>query len=122
VLADGFVRLEIGRPCYGATARRSAINTTAKRFLLAHAFETLGLHRVEIRTDSRNARSRTAIERIGATFEGIMRRNVVMSDGYIRDTACYAITDLDRPQVRSVILSLSKDGLVEMAHPSTGSG
>lgn len=93
--------LEIGRTWYARAARRTAVNTQTKRTLFAWAFEQVGAHRVELRTDSRNVRSRTAIERVGAVYEGTMRSNVIMPDGYVRDTACYAIVATDWPQVRA---------------------
>ena len=73
--------VEIGGTWLGATAQRSPINAEAKLLLLTNAFETWGVHRVAICTDALNERSRRAIERIGTTFEGILRttgaRNVV---------------------------------------------
>ena len=98
--------LEIGRTWYAARARRTAVNTQAKRLLFEHAFETLGAHRVELRTDSRNLRSRSAIERVGATFEGIIRYNVIMPDGYVRDTASFAIVSAEWPDVRARLDSM----------------
>ena len=66
--------VEIGGTWLGATAQRSPINTEAKLLMLTHAFEQWHVHRVAICTDALNENSRRAIERIGATFEGILRQ------------------------------------------------
>ena len=81
-------------------ARRTAINTESKLLLLAHCFETLGCIRVELKTDARNERSRAAIARIGAQFEGVMRKHMLTQGGYNRDSAYFAIVDDDWPAVK----------------------
>lgn len=93
-------RVEIGATWLGAAHRRTAMNTEAKLLMLTHAFEGLGAARVELKTDARNAPSRAAIERIGARFEGIHRKHMLMSDGAMRDTAWYAILDDEWPAVK----------------------
>src|SRR6185295_1882980 len=80
--------------------QRSGANTEAKLLLLAHAFDTLGAYRVEIKTDALNEQSRRAIERLGAVQEGIFRRHVVTSTGRVRDTVYYSILDSEWPVVR----------------------
>ncbi len=92
--------LEIGCTWIRADRRGTGLNTAMKRLLLTHAFETLGAVRVELRTDALNARSRRAIEKLGAVPEGVLRRQMVMPDGRLRDTAVYAVTDDRWPQVR----------------------
>ena len=96
--------VEIGGTWLAADAQRSSVNTEAKLLLLTHAFDVWGVVRVALATDARNARSRTAIERIGATFEGILRHHrpamVDGEEGRPRDTALFAITDDDWPRVR----------------------
>lgn len=92
--------LEIGHTWLGSAFQRSAINTECKWLLLEHAFETLGCARVQLKTDALNVRSRAAIERIGAKFEGILRKFQLTRDGRIRDTAMYSITEDDWPIVR----------------------
>ena len=72
-------------------AQRTAVNTEAKYLQLRHAFETLGAWRVQLKTDERNARSRTAIARLGCTFEGILRRYQLRFDGYVRNTAMFSL-------------------------------
>lgn len=93
-------RLEIGWTWLAADARGTGANSEAKLLMLEHAFERLGALRVELKTDARNARSRAALAGIGATFEGIFRRHMIMGDGRVRDSAWYAITDEDWPTVR----------------------
>ena len=86
-------RLEIGSTWIAADWRRTAANTEAKLLMLRHAFETLGAIRVELKTDELNSRSRVAILRIGAQFEGIFRKHMVMPNGRVRNTAYYSIVD-----------------------------
>jgi RimJ/RimL family protein N-acetyltransferase len=86
-------RMEIGATWIGAPYQRSAVNTEAKLLMLQHAFETLGATRVELKTHSENVKSRRAIERIGARFEGIHRKHMLHHDGSRRDTAWYSIVD-----------------------------
>jgi RimJ/RimL family protein N-acetyltransferase len=68
--------------------------------MLTHAFDTLGLHRVELLTDVRNAKSRAAIERIGATQEGVLRSHMLLPDGYVRDSVIFSIVASEWPTVR----------------------
>ena len=96
--------VEIGGTWLAADAQRSAINTEAKLLLLSHAFEEWRVVRVALATDTRNARSRLAIERIGARYEGTLRHHrrstVAGESGRPRDTALFALTDDDWPAVR----------------------
>jgi N-acetyltransferase len=92
--------LEIGWTWLARSAWRTPINTECKYLLLQNAFESLHALRVQIKTDSRNERSRRAIERIGAQFEGILRCDRVLSDGYVRDTAYYSVVERDWPDVK----------------------
>ena len=97
-------RLEIGGTLYAPTVRRTGLNTQAKRLLLAHAFETLEVACVQIRTDVFNIASRRAIERIGARLDGVLRGHMVVSDGQggtrPRDTAVYSLLAAEWPAVR----------------------
>lgn len=96
--------LEIGYTWLGHDYQRTAVNTEAKYLLLRHAFEVLGAFRVELKTDARNQRSQKAIERLGAQKEGVLRRHMVVQDGYVRDSVMYSITDLEWPDVRDRLL------------------
>ncbi len=95
---------EIGGTWLAASAQRSAVNTEAKLLLLAYAFETLEVERVDLKTDARNERSRMAIERLGATFEGVLRRwqpsQVRGEEGEFRDSAMYSVVREEWPAVR----------------------
>ena len=97
--------IEIGGTWLAADAQRSPINTEAKLLLLTHAFDSWRVRRVAICTDARNDRSRRAIERLGATFEGTLRRHRASTAageaGSLRDTSIYAIVDDEWPTVRA---------------------
>jgi RimJ/RimL family protein N-acetyltransferase len=99
-IAPGHRRVEIGWTWLGAEARRTAVNTECKYLLLRHAFETLGCNRVQLKTDSRNLRSRAAIERIGGVMEGVLRRHMLMPDGHKRDTVMFSIIAEEWPAVK----------------------
>ncbi len=83
--------VEIGWTWLRRDMQRSAVNTEAKLLMLGHAFDVWKVQRVALRTDRRNARSRAAIERLGASLDGVLRAHVPGSDGSIRDTASYSI-------------------------------
>lgn len=93
-------RLEIGGTWYAASTHRSGLNTECKALLLQHAFEQLDCIAVELRTHVLNARSRRAIERLGARLDGILRHHMIMPNGTLRDTAVYSITSADWPTVK----------------------
>lgn len=105
-------RAEIGWTWLGVPWQRTATNTEAKYLMLCHAFERWGLVRVELKTDALNEASRRAIRRIGAREEGIFRRYQVSQGGRMRDTAWYAVTDLDWPEVRLHLKDLLNRGAV----------
>src|SRR5260221_5772445 len=86
-------RLEIGWTWLTPAFQRGPANTEAKRLLLTHAFETLGMHRVELKTDALNDKSRKAIARIGATQEGIFRRHLITASGRVRGTGYFLVIE-----------------------------
>ncbi len=94
-------RVEIGYTWYRASVRRTALNTECKLMLLAHAFETLECIAVEFRTNAFNHPSRTAIERLGARQDGVLRNHSHNPDGTLRDTYVYSIIASEWPAVRS---------------------
>lgn len=94
-------RLEIGHTWYSASARRTGVNTEAKLVLLSHAFDQLGCVAVEFRTHFFNQVSRTAIERLGAKLDGVLRSHQLLADGSRRDTVVYSILDIEWPAVRN---------------------
>ena len=83
--------LEIGSTWYHPDVWRTRVNTECKYLLLRHAFESWQLRRVQLKTDSRNFRSQQAIERIGAVKEGTLRKDRIISGGYVRDTVFFSI-------------------------------
>jgi RimJ/RimL family protein N-acetyltransferase len=82
---------EIGSTWLAASAQRTPVNTEAKLLMLTHAFEAWQVQRVSLKTDARNARSRAAIERLGARFDGVLRAHALAADGGVRDSAFYSI-------------------------------
>jgi RimJ/RimL family protein N-acetyltransferase len=97
--------VHLGWTMYGSRWWGTQVNPEAKFLLLAHAFETCGFGRVKIQTDVVNARSRAAILKLGATFEGITRRDVRRPDGTWRDTAVHSILVDEWPEVRRGLLA-----------------
>ncbi|HEX7798521.1 MAG TPA: GNAT family protein [Vicinamibacterales bacterium] len=93
-------RVEIGHTWYAARHQRTHVNTTCKRLLLRHAFETLGCKVVGLRTDRFNFRSQRAIEALGAQRDGVIRHFGMRKDGTARDTVMYSILVSEWPDVR----------------------
>ena len=96
--------LEIGWTWYHPSVWRTRVNTECKFLLLKYAFEFWEFNRVQLKTDLRNVRSQKAIERIGGVKEGILRKDRVIEDGYIRDTVFYSILKDEWPEVREQLL------------------
>ena len=92
---------EIGYTWLAASAVRTAANTEAKLLMLRHAFEEWRVHRVCFHTDMRNERSRNALARLGAVFEGALRAHRLASDLVPRDSARFSITAAEWPHVRA---------------------
>ena len=101
-------RLEIGWTWVAASHQRTGVNTEAKTLLLTHAFEALGAHRVELKTDALNEKSRNAIARIGAVQEGIFRRHMICASGRVRDTVYFSIIDSEWPAVKARLAALAR--------------
>ena len=99
-IVPGIDRVEIGYTWYAYSRQRTAVNTTCKRLLLAHAFDALGCKVVGLRTDNFNFRSQKAIEAIGAKKDGVIRHWGVRRDGTVRDTVMYSILAAEWPDVR----------------------
>jgi RimJ/RimL family protein N-acetyltransferase len=94
-------RVEIGSTWTARSAQRGPLNTECKLMLLTHAFERLGCIAVEFRTHFFNQQSRTAIERLGAKLDGILRNHQRAANGTLRDTAVYSIIDGEWPTVKT---------------------
>jgi len=97
--------LEIGMTWYVEGVRGTKVNPECKFMLLEHAFEKLGCHRVQLKTDGRNLQSQAAISKLGAKLEGTLRKHMVMRDGFVRDTVMYSILAEEWPVVRAGLLS-----------------
>jgi N-acetyltransferase len=99
--------IEVGWTWLAASAQRSGINVEAKLLLFTYAFETLGVARVDLKTDARNQRSRRAIERLGARFEGVLRNwspsRAPGEAGMLRDSAMFSVVAAEWPAVKSAL-------------------
>ena len=92
--------VEIGWTWLHPSAWGTGANVEAKLLMLRHAFEAWGCRRVELKTDAQNVRSRGAMEALGATFEGVHRKHMLVRGGENRDSAWYSILDDEWPEVR----------------------
>ncbi len=93
--------VEIGWTWLHPSAWGTGANVEAKLLQLTHAFDVWGCRRVELKTDAQNERSRGALEALGATFEGVHRKHMLVRGGENRDSAWYSVTDDDWPAVRA---------------------
>lgn len=93
--------LEIGWTWYSPDVWRTRVNTETKYLLLRHSFETLGAVRVQLKADTRNTRSNQAIQRLGCTKEGVLRRDRILHDGYIRDANVFSIIQEEWPAIKA---------------------
>ena len=91
--------LEIGWTWLHPSVWATGVNVEAKLLMLRHAFDVWECRRVELKTDALNERSRGAMEAMGATFEGIHRKHMLVRGGENRDSAWYSVTDDDWPGV-----------------------
>ncbi|MDY0893306.1 GNAT family protein [Frigoribacterium sp. CFBP9030] len=90
----------VGWTAYAPEVWGSGVNAETKLLVLGHAFEH-GFGRIQLQADVLNDRSRAAILRLGATFEGVQRRMQRRADGSWRDTAVYSILVDEWPGVRA---------------------
>ncbi len=97
-------RLEIGHTWYSESVQRTLVNTQCKYLLLTHAFEKLDAIAVEFRTHWHNYKSRTAIARLGAKQDGVLRNHTKSADGIYRDTVVFSIINLEWPAVKQSLL------------------
>jgi len=97
-------RLEIGWTWIAPAWQRTAINTEAKLLMMRYAFNSLQCNRIEWKTDSMNERSRNAILRLGATFEGTFRQHMVTASGRLRDTVYYSVVRNEWPTIEAELI------------------
>ncbi len=114
--------IEIGWTWLAASAQRTGINVEAKLLLLEYAFETLGVARVDLKTDARNERSRRAIARLGAQFEGVLRgwsqSHAPGEEGRLRDSAMFSVIASGWPTTKATLCRR----LAQPSHRETASG
>ena len=94
-------RVEIGYTWLAASAQRSEVNTESKLLMLTHAFEQWNCIRVEFVTDILNVQSRTAILRLGAREEGVLRNHMIMPSGRYRNSVCFSIIEAEWPDIKA---------------------
>jgi RimJ/RimL family protein N-acetyltransferase len=109
---DGPDTCEIGHTWLAVSAIRTGANTEMKRLMLSLAFDSWYVQSVCFHTDVRNERSRRALARIGARYEGMLRSHRLAADGRARDSARFAITAADWPAVRAHLAELSRDSVL----------
>ncbi len=102
------LKVEIGSTWLARSAQGSFINPEAKLLMLGYAFDELSCNAVELRTHEKNAQSRAAIEKLGAKLDGILRNDMIMPNGSIRNTAVYSITQDEWPDVHQSLLARLK--------------
>ncbi|HET7076905.1 MAG TPA: GNAT family protein [Chloroflexia bacterium] len=93
--------LEIGSTWIARPYQGTRVNPESKYLLLRHAFENLGAVRVQLKTDGRNRQSQAAIAKLGAQREGVLRKHLILQDGYIRDTVMFSIIAEEWPAVKA---------------------
>jgi RimJ/RimL family protein N-acetyltransferase len=97
-------RGEIGSTTYDPRVWATVVNPECKLLLLGYALDLLGWGRVQLKTDIRNDRSQQAVARLGARYEGTLRRYQRRADGSVRDTPVFSVTRDDWPDVRDALL------------------
>jgi len=116
--------IEIGFTWLAASSQGSGINTEAKLLLMSYAFDSLGVTRVDLKTDARNVRSRRAIEALGATFEGVLRSWSMSwapgEEGLVRDSAMYSVIAREWGPVRDRLIARLLRQSAKL--PGTGTG
>ena len=94
-------RAEIGWTWLGVDYQRTALNTEAKLLMFRHAFETWGLHRVELKTSLKNEKSKAAMRRLGLVEEGVFRKWMLNEDGSVRDNIWFSVIDDEWPAMQA---------------------
>lgn len=103
------LKVEIGSTWLALSAQGTAINPEAKLLMLSYAFDVLGCNAVELRTHEKNAQSRAAIVKLGASLDGLLRNDMVMPNGTLRNTAVYSITKEEWPAVHDRLIARLDD-------------
>ncbi|UBU10320.1 GNAT family N-acetyltransferase [Nonomuraea gerenzanensis] len=120
---DRLRAIEIGFTWLGGSTQGTGTNTEAKLLMFGHAFEHWGVARVDLKTDARNGRSRAALEKVGAHFEGVLRKWSQSwapgEEGLLRDSAMFSIIAEEWPQRRERLIRLL-DGMKTPQTPADG--
>jgi RimJ/RimL family protein N-acetyltransferase len=103
------LKVEIGSTWLGKSAQGTAVNPEAKLLMLSYAFDVLGCNAVELRTHEKNEQSRAAIEKLGAQLDGLLRNDMIMTNGTLRNTAVYSITRDEWPTVHDGLIARLDD-------------
>ncbi|WP_179345184.1 GNAT family N-acetyltransferase [Winogradskyella ursingii] len=98
--------LHIGWTWLGHKFQSTGLNINIKFLMLQYVFESIEFDKVEFRIDERNKKSRKAVEKLGATLEGILRKDTLMQDGFRRNTCCYGILKTEWPQIKKRLLAV----------------
>jgi RimJ/RimL family protein N-acetyltransferase len=96
--------IEIGHTWYAERVQRTGLNTEAKLLLCGHAFDRWGVRRITWKTDERNSRSRAAIQRLGAHFDGVLRAHRAGADNTVRSTAFFSMLAAEWPEARQALV------------------
>ncbi len=99
-IVTAHARAEIGHTWYSPAVWATQVNPACKFALFEYGFESLGLNRIELKTDIRNLRSQAAIAKLGALREGLFRAHMIRPDGSLRDTVYFSVVRQDWPRVR----------------------
>lgn len=103
-MAPEHKRLEIGGTWIGKRFQGTGLNKHMKFMMLEYAFEIMGYLRVELKTDERNLQSQAAMRSLGATQEGTLRKHMIASDGWVRNSVYFSIIDEEWPDIRDHLL------------------
>ena len=96
--------LHIGWTWIGHDFQGTGLNVNIKFLMLQYTFETLKFEKVEFRIDERNLKSRKAVEKLGVKLEGVLRANVLMTNGFRRNTCCYGVVKSEWPQLKAKLI------------------
>jgi N-acetyltransferase len=98
-------RMEIGWTWYHPQLQRTGLNRACKFLLLQFGFETIGLNRIELKTSLLNERSQTAMQKIGAVKEGVLRKHMINEDGTVRDTVYFSFINDEWPAIKQRVFA-----------------
>lgn len=95
--------LEIGYTWIGKAYQGTQVNPENKYLLIRHAIETLGAIRVQLKADDRNMQSKAAMRKLGLTFEGVLRNQIILPDGFYRASAMFSVIESEWPEFKAAL-------------------